>query len=40
VSKQTSLVDKPGIEAMTAAKIEECVTELAIEPDWSTHNST
>jgi hypothetical protein len=40
VSKQISLVESPGIEAITAAKIEEYTTEVAIDPDWSTHKIT
>jgi hypothetical protein len=33
VSKQISFVESPGIDAMTAAKIDEYTTEVAIDPD-------
>jgi hypothetical protein len=30
----------PGMDAITAAKIEEYTAEVAIDPDWSTHKIT
>ena len=40
VSKQISFVESPGIDAITAAKIDEYTTDVAIDPDWSTHKMT
>jgi hypothetical protein len=40
VSKQISFVESPGIDAITAAKIDEYTTDVAIDPDWWTHKMT
>ena len=40
VSKQISFVESPGIDAITAAEIDEYTTDVAIDPDWWTHKMT